>query len=37
MNIKSNGPIVVHDLFGGHRAATFCALYTMTEQMELEG
>jgi len=20
MNIKSNGPIVVHDLFGGHRA-----------------
>jgi hypothetical protein len=20
MNVKSNGPIVVHDLFGGHRA-----------------
>ncbi|CAF3684143.1 unnamed protein product [Rotaria sordida] len=37
MNVKSNGPIVVHDLFGGHRAATFCALYTMNEQMEVEG
>ncbi|UJR31355.1 hypothetical protein I4U23_018851 [Adineta vaga] len=37
MNIKSNSPIVVHDLFGGHRAATFCALYTITEQMEVEG
>jgi hypothetical protein len=54
MNSKSNGPIVVHDLFGGHRAgsfvyfssifmhkssilATFCALYTMNEQMEVEG
>lgn len=56
MNVKSNGPIVVHDLFGGHRAglffsksyfvdieldffclATFCALYTMTEEIEVEG
>lgn len=56
MNVKSNGPIVVHDLFGGHRAgiflfilftvfnhnfsfflATFCALYTMSEEIEVEG
>ncbi|CAF2523110.1 unnamed protein product [Rotaria sp. Silwood2] len=36
-NLKSNGPIVVHDLFGGHRAGTFCALYTMNEQIEIEG
>ncbi|CAF4445626.1 unnamed protein product, partial [Adineta steineri] len=26
----------VHDLFGGYRAATFCALYTMKEQIENE-
>ncbi|CAF3467601.1 unnamed protein product [Rotaria sp. Silwood1] len=36
-NFKSKGPIVVHDFFGGHRAATFCALYTMSEQIEIEG
>ncbi|CAF1307408.1 unnamed protein product [Adineta steineri] len=37
MNTKSSGSIVVHDLFGGHRAATFCALYTISEQIEIEG
>ncbi|CAF0933103.1 unnamed protein product [Rotaria sordida] len=36
-NLNSIGPIVVHDFFGGHRAATFCALYTMNEQIENEG
>ncbi|CAF1466097.1 unnamed protein product [Rotaria magnacalcarata] len=36
-DLKTNRPIVVHDLFGGHRAAIFCALYTMHEQIEIEG
>ncbi|CAF0998359.1 unnamed protein product [Adineta steineri] len=36
MNFNSKRPIVVHDLFGGYRAATFCALYTMKEQIENE-
>ncbi|CAF0736152.1 unnamed protein product [Didymodactylos carnosus] len=35
--LNTNGPIVVHDLFGGHRAATFCALYTMNDQIEIDG
>lgn len=29
-------PIIVHDLLGGHRAATFCALYTFQDLIQLE-
>ncbi len=29
-------PIIVHDLYGGHRAATFCALYTFQDLIQLE-
>jgi receptor-type tyrosine-protein phosphatase gamma len=29
-------PIIVHDLYGGHRAATFCALYTLQDLIKLE-
>jgi protein tyrosine phosphatase len=30
-------PIIVHDLYGGARAATFCALYTFQDLIQLEG
>ena len=30
-------PIIVHDLNGGHRAGTFCALYTFQDLIRLEG
>lgn len=29
-------PIIVHDLYGGYRAATFCALYTFQDLIQLE-
>ncbi|CAF1595292.1 unnamed protein product [Adineta ricciae] len=35
--LRTDNPIVVHDLFGGYRAATFCALHTMSNQIDNEG
>ena len=36
-NYNSNlSPVIVHDLLGGHRAATFCALYTFQDLIQLE-
>lgn len=32
----SMGPIIVHDLHGTFRAATFCALYTMHDLIQIE-
>ena len=29
-------PLIVHDLYGGFRAATFCALYTFQDLIQLE-
>lgn len=29
-------PLIVHDLYGGHRAASFCALYTFQDLIQLE-
>jgi hypothetical protein len=34
--IAAPAPIVVHDLYGGHRAATFCALFTFQDLIQLE-
>jgi receptor-type tyrosine-protein phosphatase gamma len=34
---SSTGPIIVHDLHGGYRAATFCCLYTFQDLIQHEG
>ena len=35
-NTNSMGPIIVHDLYGSFRAATFCSLYTMQDLINIE-
>jgi receptor-type tyrosine-protein phosphatase gamma len=33
----SAGPLIIHDIHGGYRAATFCCLYTFQDLIQLEG